>query len=306
MAPLAQIVPSHVRPVLEALGGTLDQDRPIRVLRRGIVTSGVAPTMTDERKEHETHGSRRPAARSRQRPSRRKGAPDRPGSPGAVPWLSRRGLQRAYSAHLSGFGLAYPDHWLCEDPDGMWLTTQSSVLPDLGVVATFLVGIPFTPGAFPRGWAFWTAGTACHWIGPRHTNIPDGSICAFAVEDGVWAPGNSIAALVDFYSVWALRHLFLREFGRWPGRQHAPGAFYRLIEFREGELCSCGSGNTYYECCRIRDLAADPVASKQDYDRWAGGHLLGNRKPPRSISDFVKGEAPFPPSLRSVLPDLPS
>lgn len=301
---MAQRISPDVSPLLSRIGQALDHDRPIRVLRGGIVVAGEIPDTRERNDDYETDRTPRSPARPRQGTARRQGPAGRSRPPGSQPRLRFRDLQRAYSAHLSDLRLAYPATRVWPDEKGMWLAIESSVLPGLEFAATFLVGLPFVPGAGPRGWGFWKGRRVTEWIGPRHTNFPDGSICAFGPDEGVWVEGGSLASLVDFYSVWAARHLYLAEFNRWPGRQHAPGPYYRLVEFRTGELCSCGNGQTYFECCRARDLGHDLLTIKREFNAWANGLEMTGRKPPTSILDFVRQTSAAPPSLMAAHPKL--
>jgi hypothetical protein len=125
------------------------------------------------------------------------------------------------------------------DEQGMWLRIESAVLNGLDRTATFLVALPFDAETFPRAWGFWRIAGEYRWIGRRHTNFTDGSVCAFVPTSGAWRPGDSLVQLIDLYSVWALRHLHLEEVGHWPGGQFSPHPFYSLVEFAPNELCGC-------------------------------------------------------------------
>ena len=115
------------------------------------------------------------------------GSPGRSGSPGgpsgaAAPLV--RGL-RPYDGS-EGLSRAYPGTRIWSDPDGCWLLSPASLFDDLGRAAVFAVAVP-NNGLSPKAWGFWqTSSLTVDWIGPRHTNFPDGSICAFAPEDQAW------------------------------------------------------------------------------------------------------------------------
>lgn len=298
-------LPMQERQMLSRIGIALDNDRPIRVLQGGIVVAREVPDHVDHgRNDHESEGTRRPPAGSRKGTARRERATRRSRASSANARLSFGGLRKAYQSHLADLRLAYPATRTWADANGMWLAVESSLLDRLDLAATFLVGLPFIPGVGPRAWGFWKHRGEMRWIGPRHTNFPDGSVCAFAEEDSAWREGYSLAGLVDLYSVWAIRHLFLQEFYRWPGRQYAPGPFYRLIEFKPGELCSCQSGQPYFECCRRKDQALDLLSIKRDFNRWSGGRELPDRSPPAAVSEFVANERAQPPSLENTHPKL--
>jgi len=184
----------------------------------------------------------------------------------------------------------------------MWLVARSSIISGLPREATFLVTLPYRSGPGPRAWGFWTTTAAnTSWIGPRHTNFRDGSICAFSPNDAAWSEGGDLRTLLDLYSVWALRHLHLEVFGRWPGKQYALAgadprvqAYYRLVECKDDELCGCGSETRrYVECCKPADL------------RWNLIHLMGHflrhieggfhtRRPPSPIVAFMEDRSHLP------------
>lgn len=278
--------------VLQEVARELDDERTVQVFDGGVVVPGWSERPASEEKPNEQWNPRRSAARSRQ------GAARRQGPAGAAARVGRVKLRQAYERDLPELTRAYPGTTIVPDDQGMWLLVRSAVLNGLDRHATFLVGIPFIEGVGPRAWGFWDASGRQTWIGPRHTNFPDGSVCAFAAEDGIWSEGGSLVALLDLYSVWALRHLYLEHFGRWPGRQHALHPFYRLMEFREGELCSCGvPGARYFECCRPDDLRLDLAAAYRDFMR-CNGAALSSRQPPPQVADFING-GPMP-TLHSV------
>ncbi len=148
-----------------------------------------------------------------------------------------------------------------------------------------------------RSWAWWGPGLI--WIGPRHTNYPDGSICSFEPKDlDAWQRGKSLRDLLDIHAVWIVRHLFLRYFGHWPGDQVFHTAYERLKEHRPGELCGgCRSGLRYEDCCRILDYRLDPVERVISFMRQFGNL---DRNPPKAVSEFVYGGRKAPPSLHDL------
>jgi hypothetical protein len=171
----------------------------------------------------------------------------------------------------------------------MWLQVESAVLDGLDRTATFLLAIPFDPGSFPRAWGFWKLPDGPKWIGPRHTNFTDGSICAFVPDSGTWRPGDPLDLLLDLYSVWALRHLYLEQFDRWPGAQYSPHPFYSLVEFKADELCSCDlydPPQQYGLCCRPQHMRMNFGMMKADFER-AMCCRITDRTPPARILTFV-------------------
>lgn len=191
---------------------------------------------------------------------------------------------------------AEKDVW--REDDALWLLTRSSLLPGLWQRALFVTALSFGR-ALVRGWGFWeTIATSPIWIGPRHTNFPDGSICAFDPADKTWLIGDSVVELIDLYTLWALRHLHLQIFGRWPGRQSAHYPSERIAEINDDEYCGCGkSDRRYRDCCKHADLARDQVRDAVNYQLRCFGGL---RFPPRSVTQFVSRRS-NPPRIDQLL-----
>jgi hypothetical protein len=119
------------------------------------------------------------------------------------------GLQAKYEAQLDAVEVAYPGVQVWHQGYGFWMLTHSALLPGLQRSAAFLTAVPFYQ-ATPRSWGFWRGiPIDVAWIGPRHTNFPDGSICAFEPTDGSWVIGDSLVALLDLFTLWSLRHVYL-------------------------------------------------------------------------------------------------
>lgn len=282
---------ADARAELRRIGEGLDARQPVRVTDGGIVfldpdsaQSAVLETCYEQRQN-----ARRPAARSRQGAARRERPPGRPRPPGAGPWVGR--LSAAYQQQLEGVQRAYPGAALDLDQHGVWLFARSQLLAGLSREAIFLVALPDTPLVEPRAWAFWQQGKEATWIGDRHTNFFDGSICAYSPTiDRAWSPGGDLRTLLDLYSLWALRHLHVEVLGRWPGKQYAllapnghPMPYYRLVEFKDDELCSCDSGGRYGACCKPRDLTCDFMIEMQRFRAVHGGRGIRDRRPPEPI-----------------------
>ena len=257
----------EARNSLRNIGVQLDRDQYPRVYNGGVVQPGDAAIVTSIPGEDMNNVNRkqaRSATGSRQRTARRQGTSGQSGPPGQAPQLVCSGLRETYEAELDALRDAYPGTKVWHQAEGMWLLTESSVLSGLDRTATFLTAIPYTLRAPQKSWGFWTTPVYSEWIGPRHTNFGDGSICAFNPKDGTWMPGGSLTSLIDLYTVWALRHEHLRVFGRWPGRQAVPHVYERLSESHPDELCGCDKyGRHYAECCLPHDQA-----------RSLGGQLL--------------------------------
>ena len=289
--------------MLRQIGAALNANGSLRVHTEGVIS---VDHETQKESEDERQRERRPAARPRQRTARRQGAP---GGPWSSSPASRVGsdLQQAYESQLRSAGEAYPSLATFPDKDGLWLLVKSSILPSLTREATFLVALPYRNGAGPRAWGFWTAtDRSPRWIGPRHTNFHDGTICAFAPTDGAWAEGDDLRTLLDLYTVWAARQLFLEVFGLWPGKQYAligsPLALqvhYRLSECRDDELCGCGSETLRYaDCCKPGDLKWNRLQLIEHFMQAIPGGFA-SRKPPVQVLDYIDGRA-SPPLMAEV------
>ncbi|QIQ86449.1 hypothetical protein [Erythrobacter sp.] len=175
----------------------------------------------------------------------------------------------------------------------MWLAVDSAVLAGLDRKATFLIAVPFQHFQPIRAWAFWTTEVSRTWIGPRHTNAVDGSICAFNPSEGTWKIGGDLVALIDQYTMWAFCQLHLEIIGWWPGRQTAEFVYERLTELKDNEWCGCRpDAGRYAECCKQSDLAADRF---QAAIQFVGGFLkFKPRQPPVNVSRLIwrGGEPP--------------
>lgn len=289
--------------MLQAVGTALDQHRRLRVHVHGLITvDDNSPAMiATQENGNERQGKRGPSARSRKRTTPRQGPAGRPWTPGTSSRVGRSVLRDAYEGQVIRLAEAYPTLQTFADEEGMWLLAKSSIVEGLQQKATFLVALPYQAGAGPRAWGFWTdAAHLPRWIGPRHTNFRDGSVCAFSPNDGAWWEGGDIRTLMDLYSVWALRHLHLEICGRWPGKQYgivgaAPSveAYYRQRECKDDELCGCGSETQRYaECCKPSDLRCDFVQAASLFLRHTGG--FETRTPPNAVVTFVQGQSSFP------------
>lgn len=299
------------RATLARIGFELDRGARLVVKNGGIVAlsnSAILSTLGEEKFDV--------SERSRGRESA-PGTPwARPGSTwsqGRGSWSQARGSWTACpAAPLLGSAVntyreedlktvyrAYTGTKTWQDEEGMWLLTESTVLPGLRQAAVFLTAISYSQQS-AKGWGFWASSiTPASWIGPRHTNFPDGSICAFFAEDGTWMVGEPLTDLIDLYTVWALRHVHLQVIGWWPGEQAPCHPYERLLECTETEYCGCGSGLRYGRCCRGRDLARDRIADAVNFALSTGGCV---RRPPRAVMDFVSGHRSHPPARSGLFP----
>jgi hypothetical protein len=303
------------RAVLQQVGAALDEHRRLRVHTHGRVALDEKSLTATLAKENGNEGQREkgPAARSRKRPAPRKGPsggsrpprgarPSRGSRPaGAASRVGGDVLRAAYEGQVTRLAEAYPTLQTFPDDDGMWLLARSAIISGLAREATFLVALPYRSDVGPRAWGFWTADGRHWWIGPRHTNFQDGSICAFSPADGAWSDGDDLRTLLDLYSVWAFRHLHLEFFGRWAGKQYTVygahplvQAYYRRIECQDDELCGCGSETRRYaDCCKPYDHQLDIIKLMPIFLRHVPGGFT-SRQPPASITGFVEGQSSLP------------
>jgi hypothetical protein len=288
---------------LEAIGRQLDRGICPKVYNGGIVKpsdSAPSPSPWAKEKDHERSGQGRPETRTWPGTTGWKRSSDGSRPPRTTPQVICSELEEDYLAGLGEVQTAYPGTRIWHQGDGFWLRVESALLPGLNQKAVFLIGIPFARTLNVRAWGF-RDGIPLRspiWIGPRHTNFGDGSICAFELVDGTWRAGGSLVTLIDIYSVWALKHLHLEILGRWPGHQKAHYVFERLIEQKPGELCGCGSDKHYDECCQQEDRAKDIAAEVTRYNLLTGG---GKRSPPAKITAFLLSQDVVP-SISDLLP----
>lgn len=145
-----------------------------------------------------------------------------------------------------------------------WLHVPIKLLPGPEPRAFLICELENQSTKMPRAWAFWPDGS---WVGPRHTNSPDGSICAFHIEDQSWEPGDSLVTLFDMYSLWVVRQLHLKLVGWWPGEQVALHRAERVAELEPNEWCGCTRpSGRYADCCQSGDLAELSLAEAIEFN----------------------------------------
>lgn len=171
--------------------------------------------------------------------------------------------------------------------NGLWVVAPSMPLGAGGPQFHLAVAFPFSLGLKPLGWAFNRLGGSPRAVGPRHTNFPDHSICAQGRDDGAWYLTDGVRPLLNLYSTWLLRHLYLAEFGRWPGRQWGPSALYRRSEFHPDEWCGCGRSARYKDCCQSADRDVPDEQARQEHFRVTGNHYP-ERHVPQGVVDFAR------------------
>ena len=288
--------------ILKEIGHQLDEDIFPRIMNGGIVMPGDDAVRTSpwaEEKKDERQGTRRPATRPWTGTAGGQRQTDRCGTPGTAPPPICAELKAHYEGELTAVHEAYPGTRVWHQAEGLWLLTESVLLPRLWQKAVFLTGIPFSRTRIVRSWGFWMGIPLRYptWIGPRHTNMPDGSICAFEPSDETWSLGDSLLVLLDLYTLWALRQLHLQVFQRWPGRQVAHYVHERLTELKPTEYCGCGSDRHYINCCREKDLESDRVLEAIRFYDLGGGIRI----PPNVVTAFIQ-TPDHPPKITEVLP----
>ena len=297
------ILTSAAQNTLCEIGEQLDGGVWPRVMRGGIVVPSDSATPYSSGPETKNVRAK-PRAEAGIETPKRQGAREAsspraaPQPPGPTAPVICRDLKSQYRTEIKELPAFYPGLRVWEQENGFWLLSSSALLPGSSSSgATFLTGILYSVPQI-RSWGFWgSPGLPAVWIGPRHTNSPDGSVCAFDPIDGSWSIGDPLVDVLDLHSLWALRHLYLRVFGRWPGLQSSPFDFERRIECAADEICGCGrSGLSYAACCQAKDLKENLVVGAVRY-----GLRFGLRQPPEAICRFVYREVD-PPSLeRSII-----
>lgn len=302
---------------LIAIGRDLDRGRYPRVYDGGIVRPSNPSVRSNPQGKENEDEFRKSASGSAARPWERSAGGQRSArrprpAHSAAPVVEPR-IRYQYEGELTVLQTAYPGIKVWRRDEGVWLLAESLIFEGLQKKATFLVAIPFTPGGRAIAWGYWTTAVSATWIGPRHTNFPEGSVCAFEPRDHTWVIGQPIITLLDLYSVWALRHLHLEMIGRWPGQQSVPVLYERILELNDDEFCGCDRGTRRYaECCKASDHAADQVLAALEFANFSGG--VG-RRPPDWVAPVIWGVAEPPafsalqvsktsPPTATVLPKL--
>lgn len=283
--------------ILNVIGEQLDHDVYPTVGDGGIVmpSETVVQSIPGEERHHEQQRKqRRPETRSWQRSAGRQRPAGRSRTAREATSDLSTSLETRYKNELTAVARAYPGTKAWPQDNALWLLAESALLPGLKRTAVLLLGIPYALD-MPHAWGFWQHSVAgVTWIGPRHTNYPEGSICAFHPADGTWAVGESLVTLLDLYTLWAVRHLYLEVYGRWPGAQMVDHPFERLSELAGEEQCGCDAPRGLYkECCRPKDLSWRGVSIAMDFMRKRNN---GVRKPPAELVRSARDRSE-PPKL---------
>lgn len=276
---------------LSELGQAIDIDRQTQVFDGGEV--GIVENLNKKDEANEPERSRGSATGSWQGPE---AGPRR--APGEAPRVGIVDQQVPRLAGLAELYKAYPTI-IKEGDFGLWIIVTSKPLGGDGPQVTFVIAYPYSDKGLPKAWAFWKLGDFPKFIGPRHTNFPDASICAYGPQDGAWERADGLVALVDLYSTWALRHLYFQYFDRWPGRQYGASALYRRIEFSGEEWCGCGGSLKYAACHKATDALVDEEVARDEH-RQTMGSDYGPRRPPKSVMNFARSCWRKIPSFRDA------
>lgn len=190
---------------------------------------------------------------------------------------------------------AYPGALFWPQDGGGWMLTTCRLLDGSPRPALIATAVSDRHRSV-RAWGFWDQGIIAPpvWIGPRHTNFNDGSICAFDRRDeSAWRFGEPLIRLLDYYTLWSLRQLHLQTFGRWPGMQSAGIPYERILELSSEEFCGCSNSRTKYrDCCEARDKRRDPIVLAIQYFALTNG---GERHPPAAVVAFAQRRGDPPP-----------
>ena len=211
----------------------------------------------------------------------------------ARPWSSRAPESFCSGAIEEAFGTGFRvlvQHYEAisfEDNSGLWVAAKSNPLGLGGPQAHFLVAFPLDPRKDPRGWAFSKLGIRAEPFPLKHTNFPDASICAFTKESGAWLTSDGMTALIDHYSLWAVKSWHRSLFGWWPGRQVGVGALYRRREFVGREFCGCDSGKRYSNCHQASDSLVREEYAEMEFRREFRADYEA-RFPPTSVIQAAK------------------
>lgn len=243
------------------------------------------------RTHHESEEPRGSAAGSREGPARWKRTSGRQATTTCpAPSVIRSGpLVEQSEQTVEAVADAYPQVGVRRTINAIWYSLIVKPIASLQEEALIVMLSPFDPLRRVNSWAWWFPGI---WVGPRHTNYPDGSICSFEQTDGTWRRGDSLVTLLDLHCVWLVRHLHLRHFGRWPGHQVLHTAYERIAENGVEEFCGCDSGRPYAACCHHGDLAVPPHVRYREFIRR---FRTAKRRPPTELLEWVFGRNTLEP-----------
>lgn len=290
-------------------GLAIHEGRPIGAGQSGEVEILVVEDQAEKEMSNEqwkAEGTSGPAAGSREgQRARSQAAPD--------PARSFVGPRRPfYQSQLASVRAAYPGTKCRGEKSGIWFVVPAFPAGRAGPQATFLIAIPDNRKAPILTWAFWSGTRQAAWIGHRHTNYPCGSVCAFPIHGGFWSDGDPMVRYIDRLCEWGSRHLFLHVAGYWPGPQDSLGQqfqsaaarYYRLSTGLPHELCFCGKGGEYFDCCRDLDLEKASPSDRASFMENCSNLDIGEQKPDQMINRFAIGVRRKLPVMKRVHPWL--
>ena len=193
---------------------------------------------------------------------------------------------------------------------GVWLAVSVFPVGMEGPQADFIIAVPRNPTFRIVAWGFWRMKDGPIWMGPKHTNYPDGSSCAFPVNSGVWTEDHGITAYVDRLAEWSMRHLYLDAEGLWPGPQEGDHIYYRLRHTHPRECCTrCWQLEPYQSCCQALDQKESAAGDREDFialiwlRRCRATPALSTAQMDGAYarrSPFHESDSPEPPSYKRV------
>jgi len=284
---------------LSYLGQALDDQQQLHVFDRGLVMLGNEAEGKSKYDEYAYPGERSPPRpRSRQRtPSEQRR------SSGKADYFGSEAHEKAFGAEFRILARHY-DALAFEDKDGLWVAISSMPLGLAGPQADFLIGVIFDRRVSPRAWAFSKLGSRAKPMPLKHTNLPDASVCAMTKEDDAWSHSEGLVALIDHFTIWAVKSWHRQMLGWWPGPQFGFGSYYRKREFVAKEWCGCGSGKRYGNCHQASDLLESEEVGRAEFKR---AYLCEyeDRAVPEFIMDAARSKWRKLPSLASVFSQRP-
>jgi hypothetical protein len=295
---------AHVREV----GLALFEGRCLQAKQGGfIAVLDTAPTQ-DVKGECNDEGQelQRSAAgprQGRQRTSGRSGQSRRGSSDPSRAVVGRQRLISQTSGqlrkHYSGVRL-----WKEIGGNGVWLAVSIFPAGKVGPQADFVIAVPTNPTFRILSWGFWCTTDGPVWIGPKHTNYPDGSACPFPADGAAWTEAHDLIAYVDRLAEWSMRHLYLDAEGVWPGSHEGAHIYYRLRHTHPRECCTrCRSLNPYESCCLPLDQKEFVSSHRADFISMYGADV-GDQRPHSRLLRWMETKEGSPPSMGRVHPDM--
>lgn len=278
---------------LAALGNALELQQSLSAFDGGFI--GFGHETETKVSNYDKREARRSAAQSRQG-QRTAERPWR--ASGEAHHFSSEAVERAFGTEFRILAQHY-DALAFEDDDGLWVAATSKPLGRCGPQIHFLIAFNFDRAKYPRAWAFEAIGQQVRPMLLKHTNFPDASLCAFLPDEGAWNPEDGMVALIDHFSIWAVKSLHRQYLGRWPGKQFGACALYRRKEFMPDEQCGCLSGKLYKECHQALDFLVEKVAGEQEFRRLFRCDY-SDRKVPIPIMQAAKTRWKQLPSVKDV------